>query len=202
VPPVEQVAPPPKPTPAPTPVKPPPPPVKVKPVPTPPTPVKSVTSQPNVVKKPVVDTHALENTLQDLLADQQPKEPPKHRYNPERGGKVNGGGAKSGGLTGELSDGQRKQIGDDVRRCYSEDTAAKDYASYSAIMTVTIDATGVVRDVKLSDEDQRKANADPAFRAFAERAEDAVLKPECSKLSIPPELLGKPSQELQFRFRP
>jgi len=149
-----------------------------------------------------VDTHALENTLQDLLADQQPKEPPKHRYNPERGGKVNGGGAKSGGLTGELSDGQRKQIGDDVRRCYAEDTAAKDYATYSATMTVTIDATGEVRDVKLSDRDQALANSNPAFRAFAERAQRAVLDPECSKLAIPADLLGKPSQELQFLFRP
>lgn len=204
-PPVEKPPPPepPKPTPAPAPKPPPPaPPQKAPPPPKPLPPVKTTRTQPNVTKNPAPDTHALENTLEKLLADQKQTAPPKARYNPERGGKKDGGGAKSGGLTGELSDGQRKRIGDDVRRCYSQDTAAKDYANYVTIMTVTIDATGEARDAQLSDADRARANADPAFRAFAERAIRAVLDPQCSKLPVPPNLLGKPRQELTFRFRP
>jgi hypothetical protein len=56
--------------------------------------------------------------------------------------------------------------------------------------------------VKLSPADQARANADEGFRAFAERAERAVLDPTCAKLPVPPDLLGKPAQELTFRFRP
>jgi hypothetical protein len=67
---------------------------------------------------------------------------------------------------------------------------------------VTIDATGEARDVKLSDADAARAASDPAFRAFAERAERAVMDPTCAKLPVPADLLGKPSQELTFRFRP
>jgi outer membrane biosynthesis protein TonB len=195
---------PPKPAETPAPVKPPPPKVKVKPPPkpVPQPPIQSARSQPNVTKNPAPDTSALDNTMEKLMADQKQVAPPKHRYNPERGGKRDGGGSKTGGLTGELSDGQRRQIGDDVRRCYSEDTAAQNYATYAVVMTVTIDATGEARDVKLSDADQGRANADPAFRAFAERAERAVLDPTCAKLPVPADLLGKPSQELMFRFRP
>jgi outer membrane biosynthesis protein TonB len=203
-PPDVKVVEPPKPAETPAPVKPPPPKQQVKPPPTPPPPpkLKSVRSQPNPTKNAVPDTRALDNTLEKFMADQTQKAPPTHRYNPERGGKKNGGGSKSGFLTGELSDGQRKQIGDDVRRCYSEDTEARDYAKYMVVMTVTIDATGEARQVKLSDADQSHANADPAFRAFAERAERAVLDPTCAKLPVPPDLLGKPAQDLMFRFRP
>jgi outer membrane biosynthesis protein TonB len=199
-----KVAEPPKPAEKPAPVKPPPPKQQVKPppAPVPPPKVKSTRAQPNPTKNPQPDTRALMNTLDQFMADQTQKTPPTHRYNPQRGGKLNGGGSKTGGLTGELSDGQRKQIGDDVRRCYSEDTAAQNYATYTVVMTVTIDATGEAREVKLSPEDLGRANADPAFRAFAERAERAVLDPTCAKLPVPPELLGKPAQDLMFRFRP
>ncbi len=193
----------PKPAEKPAAVKPPPPKPVVKPQPkvvVPP--IKSTRNQPNVTKNPAADTRPLDNTLEKLMADQTQVKPPTHRYNPERGGKLNGGGSRTGGLTGELSNGQRKQIGDDVRRCYSEDTAARNYATYSVVMSVTIDATGEAREVKLSDADQGRAGADPAFRAFAERAERAVLDPTCAKLPVPPELLGKPAQELMFRFRP
>jgi len=207
---VEDVPAPPKdvppvpPKPALAPPKPPPPPTRTKPPPTPPVkpPVKSARTQPNETKAAVPDTSSLLNTLEKFTADQPQIKPPTHRYNPERGGKLNGGGAKSGNLTGELSDGQRRQIGDEVRRCYSEDTEARDYATYVATITVTIDATGEARDVKLSDTDTGRAGADPAFRAFAERAERAVMDPTCAKLPVPPDMLGKPSQELTFRFRP
>ena len=203
-PPEVNVVEPPKPTPTPAPVKPPPPKVVAKPppVPTPPPVVKSARSQIHPTKNAVPDTRALDNTLEKFMADQKQTAPPTHRYNPERGGKLHGGGSKTGGLTGELSDGQRKQIGDEVRRCYSEDTAARDYAQYMANLTVTIDATGEARDAQLAPADQSRAAADPAFRAFAERAVRAVLDPTCSKLPVPPDLLGKPSQTLNFRFRP
>jgi hypothetical protein len=69
-------------------------------------------------------------------------------------------------------------------------------------MTVTIDATGEVRDAQLAASDAGRAAADPAFRAFAERAVRAVLDPACAKLPVPPDLLGKPAQTLTFRFRP
>jgi hypothetical protein len=67
---------------------------------------------------------------------------------------------------------------------------------------VTIDASGEARLAELSDDDKAHANSDPAFRAFAERAQRAVLDPTCAKLPVPPDLLGKPSQQLTFRFRP
>jgi outer membrane biosynthesis protein TonB len=196
---------PPKPSIAPLKAKPPPPPPKavVKPPPKPVVPpVKSMTSQINVPKKPVPDTHALDNTLEAFMADQKQKAPPTHVYNPERGGKKNAGGSKTGNLTGELSNGQRKQIGDEVRRCYNEDTAAQNYDKFQAYITVTIDAAGVVRDAVLAPQDQARAASDPQFRALAERAVNAVLDPVCAKLPVPPELLGKPSQQLTFRFRP
>jgi hypothetical protein len=141
-------------------------------------------------------------TLEKFTVEQTQKKPPTHVYNPQRGGKLNGGGAKTGNLTGELSDGQRKEIGNYVRRCYAEDTAARNYATYSAVMTVTIDATGTAREVKLSDADAARAAADPAFDAFTRRAQDAVLDPTCARLPVPPDMLGKPAQQLTFRFRP
>jgi hypothetical protein len=148
-----------------------------------------------------VDTKSLDNTLDKLLADQKQDTPPKHRYNPDQGGARNAGGQLHGNITGALSEGQRKTIGDEVRRCYSEDTAAKDYALYQARMTVTVDESGVVRDVQLSSADLARASSDEAFRAFAERAEHAVLAAECARLPIPPELLGKVAK-LTFTFRP
>jgi hypothetical protein len=184
----------------------PPPPVKIPPTkqpePTQEKPLDTVTHQPNHTKNPAVDTHSLENTLEKLMADQKQDTPPKHKYNPDRGGKQNAGGQTHGNLTGSLSEGQRKTIGDEVRRCYAEDTAAKDYATYSAVMTVTIDAQGTVRAVDLSPADRAHASSDFAFRAFAERAERAVLDPQCANLPVPANLLGQPSAKLSFRFRP
>jgi hypothetical protein len=161
-----------------------------------------VTHQPNHTKNPAVDTKSFENTMTKLLADQPQTAPPKHVYNPDKGGAKDAGGQKHGNLTGSLTEGQRKTIGDEVRRCYAEDTAAKDYATYSAVMTVTIDAQGTVRAVELSAPDRARASADFAFRAFAERAERAVLDPQCANLPVPPNLLGQPSAKLSFRFRP
>ena len=165
-------------------------------------PLDTVRHQPNLTKNPAPDTSSLLNTLAAFQADQKQTKAPTHAYNPSKGGAHNAGGQLHGNLTGALSEGQRKTIGDSVRRCYSEDTAAKDYASYYADMVVTVDAEGVVRDVKLDAAFQAKANADPSYRAFAERAEHAVLLAECAKLPIPPNLLGQPSAQFKFRFRP
>lgn len=200
---------PPEPTPTPppkpaeqAPVKPPPPKPPVKPKEPQQKPVDSVRSQPNPTKQAVPDTSSLLNTLEKFTADQKQVAPPKHRYNPERGGAKEAGGAVHGNLTGALSDAQRKAIGAEVRRCYSEDTEARDYATYSAIMTVTIDEAGEARLVDLSDADKARASSDPAFRAFAERAARAVLDPQCAHLPVPADMLGKPAQQLTFRFRP
>ncbi len=183
----------------------PPPPVKVPPTkqpePTHEKPLDTVTHQPNHTKNPAVDTKSFENTMEKLLADAKQDTPPTHRYNPDRGGARNAGGQVHGNLTGSLTEGQRKTIGDEVRRCYSEDTAAKDYATYSARMTVTVDEQGVVRAVQLAGADLARASSDEAFRAFAERAEHAVLSAECARLPIPPELTGHVAK-LTFTFRP
>jgi hypothetical protein len=69
-------------------------------------------------------------------------------------------------------------------------------------MDVTVDAEGVVHIVKLQPAFQAWANRDSAYRAFAERAEAAVLDPQCSKLPLPASILGKPAATLSFRFRP
>ena len=165
-------------------------------------PLDTVRHQQNETKNPAPDTKSLMNTLDKLMADQKQDKAPTHTYNPSRGGAHDAGGQKHGNLTGSLSEGQRKTIGDSVRRCYAEDTAAKDYASYRTIMTVTLDASGEAHDAKLSPGDQGRAGRDPAFRAFAERAMAAVLDPQCAKLPLPAALLGKDGQTLTFGFSP
>jgi hypothetical protein len=67
---------------------------------------------------------------------------------------------------------------------------------------VLVDATGEVRDATLSGPDQARANADPPFESFTRRAKDALMDPRCATLPVPAEMLGKPSLELSFRFRP
>ena len=104
-------------------------------------------------------------------------------------------------IVGRLSTSQQKAIGAEVRRCYTEDTAAKDYASFVAHLIVTVDATGEARIVQFSPETQARMNTDPSYRALAERARAAVLSPTCAKLPIPKKLLGQPRQ-LKFVFRP
>lgn len=140
--------------------------------------------------------------MEKLLSEAKQDKPPTHKYNPSRGGKKGGGGARVGDATSLLTQGEMRQIGAEVRRCYAEDTAAKDYATFTAVITVTIDADGVVRDAQLSAADMARSAADPAFRAFAERAQQAVMDPTCAKLPVPENLLGKPSQQLKFQFRP
>ncbi|CDG38441.1 MULTISPECIES: hypothetical protein [Asaia] len=165
------------------------------------TPTFSHITQPNAAKKTQADSHSLLATLDALRADQKQTHPPKARANPQQGGAHNGGGAPNGDITNALSSAQQKAIGGSVRRCYSEDTEARNYASFSAHLIVTIDATGEARMARFAPDTQAKAASDPSYRALAERARDAVLSPTCSKLPIPSNLLGK-THELKFVFRP
>jgi hypothetical protein len=68
------------------------------------------------------------------------------------------------------------------------------------LLTVTTDATGVVRLAVVAEPDVPKLS-DPVFRAFAERARRAVMDPRCANLPLPAKLLGKPNV-LTFRFSP
>ncbi|MDI2089873.1 energy transducer TonB [Commensalibacter oyaizuii] len=151
--------------------------------------------------KETPDTHSLESTLDAYRADQKQTHAPKAKANPRQGGAPNGGGARNGDITKALSAGQQGKIASSVRRCYVEDTAAKDYEKFSARLVVTVDASGEARVVTFDPSTKAKMNADPSYRALAERARDAVLSPTCSKLPIPSNLLGKTSQ-LRFVFRP
>ncbi|MFT8559398.1 MAG: energy transducer TonB [Acetobacter sp.] len=164
--------------------------------------VPSHLTQPNKARKSEPDTHSLLETLDTFRSDQKQTHAPKARANPLAGGAPNGGGSPVGSnITGSLSVGQQKAIGASVRRCYSEDTAAKDYASFVAHLVVTVDATGEARIVQFAPETQARMDADASYRALAERARAAVLSPTCAQLPIPKELLGQPRQ-LKFVFRP
>lgn len=181
-------------------------------VPSPPSPMPIPTALPQVqnfsrltkmekAKKEIPDTHSLESTLNAYQADQKQIHPPRSKANPRQGGAPNGGGARNGDITKGLSSGVKGKIAESVRRCYVEDTEAKDYAKYQAFLVVTVDASGEARIVKFDSATQAKMNANASYRAFAERARDAVLSPTCSKLPVPSNLLGKTSQ-LRFVFRP
>ncbi|MFT9387721.1 energy transducer TonB, partial [Acetobacter sp.] len=163
--------------------------------------VPSHITQPNKAKKSQPDTHSLLETLDSFRDDVKQTHAPKARANPLAGGAPKGGGSPVGNLTGSLSAGQQKAIGAAVRRCYSEDTAAKDYATFVAHLVVTIDSEGEARIVQFAPETQARMAADASYRALAERARAAVLSPTCAKLPIPKELLGQ-TQQLKFVFRP
>ncbi|MBO1358533.1 energy transducer TonB [Acetobacter sacchari] len=163
--------------------------------------IPSHITQPNKAKKAEADTHSLLETLDSFRSDTKQTHAPKAKPNPAQGGAPNGGGTPDGDITGAMSAGDQRAIGGEVRRCYAEDTAAKDYASFVAHLIVTVDATGEARLVAFAPETQAKMNADPSYRALAERARAAVLSPTCSKLPIPKNLLGQ-TRQLKFVFRP
>ncbi|WP_282761331.1 energy transducer TonB [Komagataeibacter saccharivorans] len=158
-------------------------------------------TQPNEAKKSVPDTHSLLATLDSFRADQKQTHPPKARPNPAQGGAPDGGGTPDGDITSALSSAEQKAIGSSVRRCYSEDTAARNYAQFVAHLVVTVDGTGTARLVEFAPQTQAQMDSDPSYRALAERARDAVLSPTCAKLPIPQNLLGQ-TRQLKFVFRP
>jgi hypothetical protein len=154
-------------------------------------------TQPNQTKNAVPDTHSLMATLEKLRADQAQTHPPRARANPAQGGAP----SRGRDITASLSAGEQHAIGNAVRRCYAEDTAARDYAQFQAHLTVTVDATGEARAVEFSGADAQRMAADPSFRALAERARAAVMSPVCARLPLPPAQLGQVHQ-IKFVFRP
>ena len=159
--------------------------------------VPSHQTQPNRTSNVQPDTHSLLATLEKFRADQPQTHPPRHRANPDQGGSP----SRAGDVTGQLSAGAQRAIGGSVRRCYAEDTEAKNYASFTAHLLVTVDETGEARMVAFKPDTAARMAADPQYRALAERARDAVLNPTCAKLPIPAALLGH-AQQLSFVFRP
>lgn len=193
---VAKPPPPPKPAP-PSPIKAPAPPVAHPQPDLPKMTVPSHVTQPNKTANVQPDTHSLMANLEKFRADQPQTHPPRAHANPDQGGST----SRAGDVTGQLTAGQQKAIGGSVRRCYAEDTEAKNYATFTAHLLVTIDETGEARIVAFKPDTAARMAADPGYRALAERARDAVLNPTCAKLPIPPSMLGK-SQQLSFVFRP
>ncbi len=140
------------------------------------------------------------NTLERLRALQRQPRPPTATPNPASGGAPNGGGNPLGDDTSLLSADQIRSIGDAVRRCWSYDAGARDADQLRVLLEVTTDETGTARLVKISNEDAGKMS-NPVFRAFFERAQRAVLSPQCANLPLPRSMLGQ-SRVLKFRFSP
>ena len=191
-----EAPPPPKVVPTQTPVK------KPSVEPTQAKPLDTVRHQQQQTKNPAVDTHSLQNTLEKFLADQKQVAPPTHTYNPSRNGAPDAGGNLHGNLKGVLTQGQAKTIGASVKRCFSSEVESKDYASYSVMLEVVVDGEGEVREAHLAPEAQAHAAQDPAYLAFSDASLHAVLDPQCSKLPLPPNLMGKSGQTFRFRFTP
>lgn len=134
------------------------------------TPKFSHLTQPNAAKKTVSDSHSLMATLDSFRADQKQTHAPTARANPPQGGAPNGGGVPNGDITKSLSMADQKAIGGSVRRCYTEDTEARNYASFVAHLVVTVDAAGEARIVKFAPDTAAKMASDPSYRVLAERA--------------------------------
>lgn len=165
------------------------------------TPKFSHMTQPNASKNTQADSHSLLATLDSFRSDQEQTHAPKAKANPPQGGAPDGGGVPNGDITKSLSMADQKAIGGSVRRCYTEDTEARNYASFVAHLIVTVDATGEARLVKYAPDTAAKMASDPSYRVLAERARDAVLSPTCAHLPIPSNLLGQ-THQLRFVFRP
>ena len=203
------LTPPPKPTapepaiaaPVPPPKAAPPPPVPPLPLPPPPAP-PSPTAQPNPTVNPAPASPALQNTLEKLRAQARLQaRAPTARPNPRQGGAPNSGGDPLANDTSALSASERGAIGDHVRPCWTTDPGALDLDKMQVLLTVTTDASGVVREAVVAPADAGRVAADPRLRVFSERAVRAVLSPACANLPLPPKLLGKVNV-LTFRFRP
>ena len=148
----------------------------------------------------MAESTELNNTLEKLRALQRQKEPPKARYNPQRGGGPQAGGSPQGDITAQLSARQRGLIGDKVRECWTKDAGALDLEKMSVILDVKTRPGGVVYEANVGREDEARL-ADPRFRAFAERAIRAVMNPRCATLPLTQDKLAD-ANELTFRFRP
>jgi hypothetical protein len=132
------------------------------------------------------------------LAQQQ--KPPRSRYNPQRGGPKNGGGNPLSNDTAALSASQRGAIGDHVRACWTYDPGAPGVEKMRVMLQVTTDANGIARVADVTGGDRARMS-DSVFRAFADRAINAVLDPRCANLPLPTHMLGR-NNVLTFRFSP
>jgi neural Wiskott-Aldrich syndrome protein len=142
------------------------------------------------------------NTLDKLRSMNLNQKAPTARYNPLQGGAPHGGGnPNNSDATAALTSAQRGAIGDQVRRCWTIDSAAENVQQMRVMLKVTTDASGTARLAQVAPSDQGRAAGDPVFRAFAERAVRAVLDPACSNLPLPKSMLGN-NQTFTFRFSP
>jgi len=169
------------------------------PAPPPPAP-PSVTSQPNPTTNPAANSQALQNTLDKLRQLAQQRRPPRARYNPQEGGPREGGGNPLSNDTSALSASQRGAIGDHVRACWTYDAGAPGVDKMRVMLQVTTDASGTARIAEVTGGDRGRLS-DPVFRAFADRAINAVLDPRCANLPLPNHMLGR-NTVLTFRFSP
>ena len=170
------------------------------PAPPPPGP-QSATSQPNATKNPAPESDALENTLDKLRSLQKQSQAPKTRYNPQAGGAPNGGGNPTSDDTAALSMSQRGAIGAYVRRCWTTDPGMLDLDKMQVLLTVTTDASGVVRRAVVAPQDTGRVGGDMRLRVFSERAVRAVMDPNCANLPLPQSMLGQ-VRDFTFLFRP
>ena len=134
------------------------------------------------------------------MAALRQKVPPTARANPVQGGAAQAGGTKKGDITGKLSTGQMGAIADQLRADWTYDAGALDAEKRLVTLRLKLDAGGVVREVRVEDEDMPKMS-DKRFQVFAERAVRAAMSPRVGPLKVPKELLFD-GAELLVRWRP
>jgi hypothetical protein len=154
-----------------------------------------------VTKNPAPESDALENTLDKLRSLQRQSQAPKTRYNPQAGGAPNGGGNPTSDDTAALSMSQREAIGAYVRRCWTTDPGMLDLDKMQMLLTVTTDASGVVRRADVAPQDAGRVAGDARARVFSERERRAVMDPNCANLPLPQSMLGQ-VRGFTFLFRP
>ena len=76
-----------------------------------------------------------------------------------------------------------------------------DLDKMEVLLTVTTDASGVVRRADVAPQDEGRVNSNMRLRVFSERARRAVMDPNCANLPLPPNMLGQ-VRTFTFRFRP
>ncbi|WP_231118866.1 energy transducer TonB [Oecophyllibacter saccharovorans] len=160
----------------------------------------SHTTQAHETKNTQADSNSLLATLDSFRSSEKQSRPARAAANPHSGGSPKGGGSPDSD-TRALSGGEQRAIGGSVRRCYEEDTAAKNYASFTAHLIVTVDSSGEARLATFAPETAARMARDPSYRVLAERARSAVLSPTCSRLPVPRRLLGQ-TRQFRFVFRP
>ncbi len=99
-----------------------------------------------------------------------------------------------------LSAEQRGAITDKMRECWTKDAGMLDLEKMHVMLTVTADASGVVRKAEVAEQDRGRLS-DPRLWAFARRAISAVMDARCSALPLPIDKLGAVN-EFTIVFRP